>query len=170
MKLDLGCGPNKKEAHHGVDIRRFDGVDTVLDLASFDSWPWADESIEAAYSSHFVEHLTAPERIHFVNELYRVLRPGGSATLVVPNWASARAYGDLTHQWPPVSPHWFFYLGKAWRSQNAPHNDFYTCDFDIQYKYTVHEQFRNADPKDRDFACLFYVDGGQDLLARLVKL
>ncbi len=168
LKLDLGCGTSKHPGFLGVDSRQFTGVDLVADLRQ--PWPWQDASVEEVFSSHFVEHLTAPERIHFVNELYRVLRPGGSATLVVPNWASARAYGDLTHQWPPVSPFWFFYLNKAWRDLNAPHNDFYACDFEVQYRYTVHEQFQKSEQKDRDFACLFYVDGGQDIIARLVKL
>ena len=168
LKLDLGCGTSKQPGFLGVDSRRFPGVDVVADLR--EPWPWEDGTVEEVHCSHFVEHLTGPERIHFVNELYRVLRPNGSATLIVPNWASARAYGDLTHQWPPVSPFWFYYLGKAWREQNAPHNDFYTCNFEVEYGYSVHQQFRDADQKTRDFACLFYVDGGQDIMAKLRRL
>lgn len=168
LKLDLGCGTSKQPGFVGVDVRGFPGVDVVADLRG--PWPWDDGSVDEAFSSHFVEHLTAPERIHFVNELYRVLRIGAKATIVAPNWASARAYGDLTHQWPPVSPFWFPYLNRAWRSQHAPHNDFYTCDFEVQYRFSVHEQFRNAEQTQRDFACLFYVDGAQDIFAQLVKL
>jgi predicted SAM-dependent methyltransferase len=167
LKLDLGCGPNKRPGFVGVDSRSFPGVDVVADLRQ--RWPWDDGSVEEVFCSHFVEHLTAPERIHFVNELYRVLRPGCAAELIVPNWASARAYGDLTHQWPPVSPHWFYYLNKTWRAQYAPHNDFYTCDFDTQYRYSLHERFHNIDQKEQDFACVFYVEAGQDIMARLVK-
>jgi hypothetical protein len=168
LKLDLGCGKSKQPGFVGVDAVPFSGVDVVADLRA--AWPWPDESVEEAFSSHFIEHLTAPERIHFANELGRVLRRGAKATIVAPNWASARAYGDLTHQWPPVSPFWFFYLNKAWRSEHAPHNDFYTCDFEFQYTFTVHEQFQKADPEMRDFACLFHVDGAQDVIAQLVKL
>ena len=95
LKLDLGCGKNPKEGFEGVDSRDF-GQPHTLDLRK--PWPWADGSVEEAHSSHFVEHLTGAERIHFVNELHRVLVPGGKAQIIVPHWASCRAYGDLTHQ------------------------------------------------------------------------
>jgi hypothetical protein len=32
LKLDLGCGKNKKPGFLGVDSRKFDGVDWVADL------------------------------------------------------------------------------------------------------------------------------------------
>src|SRR5688572_13911022 len=101
IKLDLGCGPNKKEGFLGVDSIKFKGVDVVFDLAT-GRWPWKDNSVSEAHASHFVEHLDAKERTHFVNELYRVLKPGATAQIIVPHWASQRAYGDPTHKWPPV--------------------------------------------------------------------
>jgi methyltransferase family protein len=167
LKLDLGCGTKKQPGFLGVDARAFPGVDVVADLRA--PWPWPDAGVEEVFSSHFLEHLTGPERIHFVNELYRVLRVGGKATLVVPSWSSARAYGDLTHQWPPVSPFWFFYLNKAWREKEAPHSDFYLCDFDVQYRFSIHERFRNARDDERDFVSLFYINGAQDIFAQFVK-
>src|SRR4029450_1928126 len=97
-----------------------------------------DGSVEEAHASHFVEHLNATQRIHFVNELYRVLIPGAKCQIIVPSWSSCRAYGDLTHQWPPISEFWFYYLSKDWRAQNAPHNDFYQCDFDVTWGYGLH--------------------------------
>ena len=112
-KLDLGCGVNKKPGFIGVDCLKLDGVDEIVDLKK--PWPWKDNSVAEAHCSHFVEHLTGRERIFFCNELYRVLVPGGTAQLITPHWSSARAYGDMTHQWPPVSEFWFYYLDKPWR-------------------------------------------------------
>ena len=97
MKLDIGCGKNKKEGFTGVDQYAMDGVDVVLNVAK-DRWPWEDGSVEEAHCSHFLEHLDATERIHFYNELYRVLKVGGRATIITPHWASNRAYGDPTHK------------------------------------------------------------------------
>lgn len=122
VKLDIGCGPKKKEGHVGLDIIAFPGVDHVIHIGC-DRWPFDDGSVDEAYSSHFVEHLTAQERIHFCNELYRVLVPRGRCEVIVPHWASCRAYGDPTHQWAPVSEFWFYYLSKEWRAANAPHTD-----------------------------------------------
>jgi len=70
-------------------------------------------------------------RAHFFNELWRVLKPGGKAQFVTPYWASCRSIGDITHEWPPVGEMSYHYLDKEWRKTQAPHDDFYTCDFPI---------------------------------------
>jgi hypothetical protein len=127
LKLDLGCGPNKLPGYVGVDIMDFPAVDVRHDLTK--PWPWKTDSVAEVHSSHFVEHLTGAQRIPFFNELYRVLQAGAQARIICPIWSHERAYGDPTHQWPPVSTWSFFYLNKAWRDGNAPHVP-YTCDFD----------------------------------------
>lgn len=168
LKLDLGCGPNKREGFEGVDIRDFSGVvDHVLDLR--EKWPFENESAEEAHSSHFVEHLTAPERIHFVNELYRVLIPGGKCQIITPHWASCRAYGDLTHQWPPVSEFWFYYLSREWRAVNAPHNDGYECDFEATWGYIMHPDWVPKNQESQMFALQNYKEAAQDISATLTK-
>lgn len=168
MKLDLGCGTRKKEGYIGVDSRQFDGVDVVCDLGT-EPWPWQDDTVEEAHSSHMVEHLTAPQRIHFVNELHRVLKRGGKATLVTPHWASCRAYGDLTHQWPPVSEFWFYYLNVEWRKVNAPHNDGYTCDFDATWGYSLHPSLNVRNVEFQQFALNSHKEAAQDIIATLTK-
>lgn len=168
MKLDLGCGTRKKEGYIGVDSRQFDGVDVVCNLG-VDAWPWQDETVEEAHSSHMVEHLTAPQRIHFANELCRVLKRGAKATLVTPHWASCRAYGDLTHQWPPVSEFWFYYLNAEWRKVNAPHNDGYTCDFDSSWGYSLHPSLNVRNQEFQQFALNAHKEAAQDIIATLTK-
>src|SRR5438552_1623142 len=107
IKLDFGCGPNPRDGFEGVDRLSFEGkVAHVVDLRTT-PWPWKTASVAEAHASHFVEHLTAVERVAFCNELYRILVPGGTCQIIVPHWASCRAYGDPTHQWPPVSEFWF---------------------------------------------------------------
>lgn len=168
VKLDLGCGKNKKESFTGVDIRQFEGVDVVCDLGN-DPWPWEADSVDEVHCSHMVEHLDAKQRIHFVNELYRVLKKGAKALIIVPYWASNRAYGDLTHQWPPVAEMWFYYLNKDWRSTNAPHNDFYTCDFEATWGYSTHPSLATRNQEFQQFAVNFYKEAAQDIIATLTK-
>ena len=168
LKLDLGCGKNKAPGFLGVDSIRFDGVDVVCNLAK-GRWPWKDGSVDEVNASHFVEHLTASERIHFANELYRVLKPGGKAQIVVPHWSSSRAYGDLTHQWPPVTEFWFLYLNKGWRAANAPHNDAYCCDFDHGYGYSLGPVVQGRGQEFVQFATAHYREVCQDLIATLTK-
>lgn len=168
MKLDLGCGTRKKEGFIGVDSRRFDGVDVVCNLGS-ERWPWGDETVEEIHCSHMVEHLKPEERIHFANEMHRVLKRGAKALLVTPSWKSARAYGDLTHQWPPVSAWWYLYLNRAWRETNAPHNDLYTCDFDHVCGQAMHPSLSVRSQEFQVFALFHYLEAEQDLHATLTK-
>ena len=166
MKLDLGCGPNKREGFHGVDRRAFPGVDTVLDLTG--PWPWPDGSVEEAYSSHFVEHLTSSERCRFWNELHRVLAPKGRATITVPFWRSGRAYGDPTHVWPPISEMTFFYLNREWRAANAPHCDeLLSCDFEATWGYNLHPSLSVRNAEWQQFAVSYYAEAIQDIVATL---
>lgn len=174
MKLDIGCGKNKREGFIGVDRIAFEGVDIVADLRQ--TWPFEDSSIEEVHSSHTVEHFTAVERVHFVNELYRVLQPGGKATIIIPHWASCRAYGDPTHQWPPVSEFWFYYLKKDWRATQAPHTDSenwpegFSCNFEVTWGYAIHEQVQARNAEFQQFAVNFYKEAIQDMYATLTKL
>jgi SAM-dependent methyltransferase len=131
-------------------------------------WPWPDASVGEVFCSHFVEHLEAAERIHFVNELHRVLVPGGKAKIITPHWASARAYGDLTHKWPPVSEFWYKYLNKQWR-EKVPHNDFYTCDFDFALDYVLREDVETRSDAEKVFAVMNFKEAAQDLVAFLTR-
>lgn len=167
-KLDLGCGPNKIAPDWiGADCRSFNGVDVVTDLTK--KWPWENASIDEVHCSHFIEHLDANERIHFVNELYRILKPGAKATIIAPHWSSCRAYGDLTHKWPPVSEFWFSYLSTEWRTSNAPHNDQYKCNFKCTWGFSLRQDVLIRNQDYQFYAMTNYKDVLQDVIATFVK-
>jgi predicted SAM-dependent methyltransferase len=168
LNIDLGCGKNKQAGYVGVDRIAFDGVDIVADLAK-DKWPWEDNSVDKAHCSHFVEHLDAVERVHFVNELYRVLKSKAQAQIIVPHWASCRAYGDLTHKWPPVSEFWFYYLSKDWRVGNAPHNDMYECDFEVTWGYGLTPELLSRNEEYKAYAMKNYKEAVTDIIATFAK-
>lgn len=178
LRIDIGCGPNKREGFFGIDILDFKGVDKVMN-AGKDKWPFKDGSVDEVHASHFVEHLEPMERAHFVNELYRVLKPveydnagkmiKGFATVIVPHWASQRAYGDLTHKWPAVSEFWFYYLDKDWRAVNAPHNDFYTCNLTVNWGYGMHPEIQARNAEYQQNAMKFWKEACTDIIATMVK-
>jgi len=168
LKLDLGSGPKKtKDDWLAVDIRAFEGVDVVADLTK--EWPWKSDSVDEVKASHFVEHLQPMERVHFANELCRVLKKGAKALIITPHWASARAYGDMTHVWPPVSEFWFYYLNAAWRKEQAPHTDFYNCDFDASWGYGIHPSLTVRNQEYQQYALGNFKEAAQDMIATLVK-
>lgn len=156
-----------------MDSIAFPKVDQVVDLKG--PWPWPENCIEEAHSSHCVEHFTAPERVHFYNELHRVLKKGAKATIVCPYWSSGRAYGDPTHQWPPISSFSFFYLLREWRMANAPHTDSsllpkgYSCDFDVAWGFSLHPDIALRNTEAQQFAMNFYVESCPDVVATFTK-
>ena len=177
MKIDLGCGKNKKEGFIGVDQYPMDGVDVVLDIGT-ETWPWEDNSVEEAHCSHFLEHLTNLEgkwqRTHFFNELFRVMAPGAKCTLVIPHWASTRYYGDPTHK-EPFSEMGFYYLSKEWRMGNAPHTDKeinphgYDCNFVAVWGNGMHPAIVQRSPDFQQFAMSWFKEAIQDIHATLTK-
>ena len=168
LKLDFGCGPRKAEGFIGVDQHKMEGVDVILDIGK-ERWPWADDSVSEARASHFVEHLAVTERVHFFNELYRVLGKGGTCAIVTPYAFSERAYGDPTHKWPPVVGWTYFYLNKEWRLREAPHTDKkwnpegYDCDFDWAYGHGMHAELLKRSTDFQQFAIQWFKEAIQDL-------
>lgn len=168
LKLDFGCGLNKLAGFHGVDAIDFKGVDTVLDLRQT-PWPWEDESVEEAHSSHFIEHLDGSERVVFFNELFRVLQWGAIFRMICPYWAHDRAFGDPTHKWPPIGGWFALYLNKAWRDGNAPHCG-YTCDFDCITTAISWDSWLNTRHDEvKSFAMQRYVNSLADITFNLQK-
>lgn len=174
IKIDLGCGPNKKEGFIGVDKIKFDNVDYVCDLGN-ERLPFSDETVDEIHASHFLEHLTAEQRVFLINEAYRVLKKKAFMTIICPYWASGRAYGDPTHQWPPITDFWFFYLDKSWRDKNAPHTDKsnwekgFDCDFDSTWGYILHPDIILRNVEFQQFAATFYKEAIQDIHATITK-
>jgi hypothetical protein len=173
-KLDLGCGPNKKAGFTGVDQMAFPGVDVVTNLNH--TWPWESDSIEEVHSSHCIEHFNAMDRVHFLNELYRVMKKGAKATLIAPHWSSCRAYGDPTHQWPPVSEFAFFYWKKDWRMANAPHSDAqhlpggFNCNFDVTWGYSLNPEVAQRNQEYQQYAMTYLKEACLDVIATLTKI
>jgi hypothetical protein len=174
VKLDLGCGPNKKEGFIGVDVIAFPNVDHIVRLGS-EPLPFEADTVDEVHASHFLEHLTARERCYLLNDLYRVMKVDAKATIIIPCWSSSRAYGDPTHQWPPIGEFFFYYLKKEWRDANAPHTDAknidwgYSCNFEATWGYGLHPMVSLRHPEAQQFAVNFYKEAVQDIHATLIK-
>lgn len=126
--LDIGCGDHKQDGFVGMDIRKMPGVDIVHDLESF-PWPLPDESVAMAASSHVLEHID-PARgvfLNLMNEVWRVMKPGGRFAINVPYAGSPGYWQDPTHcngitemtwtYFDPLSPTELYsvYRPKPWK-------------------------------------------------------
>lgn len=174
FKIDLGCGLRKKPGHIGFDRLPLKGVDHVLDLTK--KWPIANKTVDEIYTCHFMEHLGPLERVHIVNEMWRVLKDEGRITLIVPHWSTGRAYGDPTHVWPPFSEFWFYYLSQEWRDTEAPHTDVknnphqgFKCNFDTTWGYGGNPELSSRSDDFKTFALTHYRESIFDIHATLTK-
>lgn len=175
LKIDLGAGKNPKDGFIGADKIDFGNGNVIVDLGK-DKWPWEDSSVEEAHSSHFLEHLTNLdgrfERVHFFNELWRVLKPKAKCTLIVPHCFSVRYYGDPTHC-EAFSEFAFYYLDKNWRAQNAPHTDIqynpkgYNCDIEAVWGFAMHPSLSVRNAEYQGHAQQWWLEARQDLHATL---
>jgi len=107
VKLNLGCGPMRKDGWVNVDL--FDrGADLQLDLRA--PWPFPDNSVSYIYNSHVFEHLEIDEEVpHFLREALRVLEPGGMFDVLVPDtFRPLKAYGD------PSATYWAIVSARGW--------------------------------------------------------
>lgn len=179
MKIDLGCGKNKRKDGDwiGCDQYAMEGVDKVFNIGA-EKWPFEDNSIDEAHAAHFIEHLTNREgkweRVHFFNELHRVLKPGAKATVIFPHWNSTRFYGDPTHC-EPFSEFGFYYLSQEWRKTQAPHTDKewnpngLSCDLQAVWGNAPHPELANRNQEYAMFAMQWFKEAIQDLHVTLTK-
>jgi len=129
LRLDLGSGPNPHPGFTGVDLHC--DVDLRVDLRQL-PWTWADRSVSEVWCSHYVEHQTGRDWIYFVDELWRILKPGAKATIIHPNLKSERAFQDPTHLDFIPSSRWN-YTNREWRKVNdLDHPPYPTCDFEFE--------------------------------------
>ena len=81
IKLELGSGPKQgKDGWITVDMY---GADINYDLKR--GIPLADNSVDAIYSSHFLEHIAYQDLLLFLSECKRVMKPGGYFSVCVPD-------------------------------------------------------------------------------------
>ncbi len=92
MRLNLGCCDNLLAGYVNVDIVGGSGIE-VADLRQ--QWPWPDDSVEHVRAWDVIEHL--PDKIFTMNELWRVLAPGGTVEIAVPTTDGPGAFQDPTH-------------------------------------------------------------------------
>lgn len=81
MKLDIGCGRNKKPGFSGVDINPGEQVDFVMDVRKLE---FEDNSIDEIFSRRCIQHVEDDKKAF--SEIFRVLKPNGIFTLEIASW------------------------------------------------------------------------------------
>lgn len=88
INLNLGCGEKPIPGFINVDIREMPGVDIVTDIEKLDL---PDNYADLIYSCHTLEHIDRHRTEDVLKEWFRVLKPGGTIRLAVPDFAAVVA-------------------------------------------------------------------------------
>lgn len=98
IKIDIGCGNNKKNGFIGIDINKNSQADII---ASACDLPLVENSVDEIYSAHLVEHFYPNEAEKFFSEIYRVLKKGAKTFLKIDtDWTKKRLLKkDSTHKY-----------------------------------------------------------------------
>jgi len=111
--LDIGCNSNPRNPYnadklYGIDIIDLDTKDFNYQKCNliFDSLPFPDSSFDSVSAYDFLEHVPRTATInntgvfpfiHVMNEIYRVLKPGGMFHGLTPGYPRSEAFVDPTH-------------------------------------------------------------------------
>ena len=95
--LNLGCGRTNLEEYFGLDIEDYDGVDMIANAEEV--IPIPDNSFDVVFLQDFLEHLIPQKSIHIMEEIYRIVKPGGHFQFTVPSTDgnNTAAFQDPTH-------------------------------------------------------------------------
>lgn len=93
--LNLGCGNKKLPEEIGVDIIATNATDIICDL-SMPPLPFDENSIDEIRSNHFLEHLD--NVVAIMEEVHRILKPGGIIKTTVPHVSNIEFFRDPTHK------------------------------------------------------------------------
>lgn len=115
--LDIGCGtkprnPYGRDELYGIDIRAGLKIDGVVEIAaanlSLVPIPFADAYFDSVSAYDFFEHVPRVSLDHargtsrfpfieLMNEIWRVLKPGGLLYAVTPAYPHEKSFRDPTH-------------------------------------------------------------------------
>ena len=116
LKLNLGCGKNKREGYINIDSRPEVNPDICEYLWDLEYEP---ESVDEIYISHALEHINISTARRLLLRFHKWLRQGGRLFIAVPNltllcklisegnedvilfkWIFGSGYGGVTsHKW-----------------------------------------------------------------------
>lgn len=147
MKLNLGCGLNKKSGFVNIDKFDYGNPDLVMDLEST-PWGFKDNEVDEILLNHTLEHLGKDVNTFFsiIKEIYRVCKSGARIEINVPHPRHDHFISDPTHV-RMITPDLLGLFSKEnclhWKKigvVNSPLALYLDVDFEIISTTTIVEQ------------------------------
>lgn len=95
VRLNLGAGDDIRSGWVNTDLAPLEGIDVVHDLNVY-PWPWPNDSVQEIVARDLLEHLD--DFLKAMEELHRILAPGGVVRIKVPYWNAWCRHADPTHK------------------------------------------------------------------------
>lgn len=87
LKLNLGCNTRIREGYINIDRDSYPGVNIVADVFSLPMYE--DGSVDEAYASNILEHISHTKTVTVLKEWRRILKDGGILKISVPDFDRA---------------------------------------------------------------------------------
>ena len=106
--------------------------------------------------------------IRFMNEVYRILKPGGKIKIISPYVTNIRAFGDPTHT-RYIHDWSFYYFNKEWRDVNKLSHYGIDGDFDVKFSYFIDDSLALKSNEVREEAFKKDWNSILDIIVELTK-
>ena len=121
--LNRGCGYRHLPGFVNLDNRPEVNPDFAWEASLF-PWPFDDSSVDMIRADDFLEHIPIGKVVPLIEEIWRVLKPGGIFESSTPSTDGRGAFQDPTHVsfWNANS--WLYYSEKPYRDLYGIKADF----------------------------------------------
>lgn len=128
-----------------------------------------DQSFLPAYQEDKKRFLDKDFLFAFMDECYRILKPGGVMTVIVPSGQSVRGFQDPTHR-RFFFQETFLYFSKDWRDLNKLDHYNVGCNFALNVQHTCLEEITRRHPEYQQHAFRHLWNTQIDIHALLKKV
>jgi SAM-dependent methyltransferase len=132
VNLNVGCGYNHERGFTNIDKTPKVKPQIVFDLedCATRSFPFPTDSVDFVYASHVMEHIR--NIIPCVNEIWRVLKPGGYFLAVTPHIGNDHALSPPEHIRPFSELTWYCFDKRFYDRNDNAH-----CDSGVESMWTL---------------------------------
>lgn len=153
-RLSIGCGFSVQDGFIGIDVRPSKNPNQIEhDLEEY-PWPFPSDAFGLGVAGMVIEHIS-PARlgtVRFMNEIWRVLKPGAQLMLSTPYGMSPMSITDPGHTRCFTESTWFYFdplnQSNLWNEYRPRPWKLIACTFQTHGLMEVVMEKRREDPKN----------------------
>lgn len=106
--------------------------------------------------------------IKFMNELYRIMKPGSKATLIAPYYSAMGSFGDPTHT-RGICDFTAYYYNKEYREAMLLNHYGIETDFDVKFSYGISNDMTLKSEEVRNHAFMHELNTVDQIIFEFIK-